>query len=80
MICPRNVRSLSGLPPLDEARLHADLPGGAVSIESFEVSRWRGGCGDLPMHFQWRWLADWEHCGRKARPISTDGVVEASCL
>src|ERR1035437_883850 len=38
---------------------------GAVTIESFEVSRWRGGCGDLPMYFQCCRRADWEHCGAK---------------
>jgi hypothetical protein len=36
-----NVRSLSGLPRSDEAELSRAFPTGAVSIGTFEVSRWR---------------------------------------
>ena len=38
---PENVRPLSGLPRSDEAELSRAFPTGAVSIGTFEVSRWR---------------------------------------
>jgi hypothetical protein len=46
-----NVRSLSGLPRYHDGGVCSSFRG-AVSIGSFEVSRWRDGRGDLPMGFQ----------------------------
>jgi hypothetical protein len=44
-LLPQNVRTLSGL-PLDEVSVGCAFFG-AVTIEPFEVSRWRGGCGPV---------------------------------